>query len=125
MGCGCVVFVGIAAEDREEDELHMLEKILALRIFDDGHGRMNLSLRDVRGGLMLIPQFTLLADTSKGRRPSFFHAARPEEARTHFDALAQKAKKALGDVQTGTFGAQMTVNVENDGPVTILLDTKA
>ena len=107
--------------DTQQQADRLLERLLAYRVFDDGQGRMNLDLRQVGGELMLISQFTLVANTSKGNRPSFSSAATPEEGRRLFDYLLQKAVKSLGRCATGEFGAHMAVQLVNDGPVTFLL----
>ncbi len=99
----------------------MLERILSYRVFADGDGKMNLSLRDIRGGLLLVPQFTLAADTAKGTRASFSSAASPETGRRLFDTLVEKAKLGHSPVAAGRFGADMQVALVNDGPVTFWL----
>jgi D-tyrosyl-tRNA(Tyr) deacylase len=108
--------------DTEEQAERLLERVLNYRVFSDAEGRMNRSLRDVQGGLLLVPQFTLGADTRKGNRPSFTEAARPEEAEPLVERFVETLR-ALGiQVETGVFGAKMQVELVNDGPVTIILD---
>lgn len=125
IGQGLLVFVGIENEDNEEDAEWMARKIASLRIFSDSEGLMNLSLADVGGEILVISQFTLHAKTKKGTRPSFIHAAKPDIA----IPLYEKFKTLLSiqipnGIQSGTFGADMQVSLVNDGPVTILIDTK-
>jgi D-tyrosyl-tRNA(Tyr) deacylase len=123
IGQGLLLFVGIAEGDAEADAALLAGKVLDLRVFPDREGRFDLSVRDVQGGLLAVSQFTLYADTRRGRRPSFAQAARPEEAR----ALFQRFVRLLGasglHVATGRFQEHMLVSLENDGPVTILLDS--
>lgn len=122
---GLVVLLGIARGDTGQDVDFMVEKIPRLRIFSDEQEKMNGSLQDLNGGLLVVSQFTLLANTEKGRRPSFESAAPPEEARVRYVELLEKFK-ALGlAVQGGIFGAKMVVTLENDGPVTLILDSRA
>jgi D-tyrosyl-tRNA(Tyr) deacylase len=121
---GLVVFIGVAGSDTEKDAQYLAQKTVNLRIFADEQGRFNLSALDVKGELLVVSQFTLLADTRKGRRPSFIGAAPPEQA----EKLFQGVLTALGDsglkVETGRFQQYMQVEIINDGPVTILLDSK-
>jgi len=120
---GLVVLLGVAAGDGEDEAGWMAGKIAALRIFDDGAGKMNLSVVDAGGGVLLISQFTLLASCRKGRRPSFTAAAQPDEGRRLYERVAELLReKGLG-VETGRFGERMMVSIENEGPVTIVLDT--
>lgn len=122
---GLVSLLGIAQGDTGQDVDFMVEKIPRLRIFSDEQEKMNCSLQDINGGLLVVSQFTLLANTEKGRRPSFESAAPPEEARVRYEELLEKFK-ALGlAVQWGSFGAKMVVTLENDGPVTLILDSRA
>ncbi len=107
--------------DGEAEADRLLERVLGYRVFGDAAGKMNLSLREVRGGLLLVPQFTLAADTHKGMRPSFTPAAPPEQGERLFDYFAAKARAAHPVVETGRFGAHMQVSLTNDGPVTIWL----
>lgn len=124
IGPGLLVFLGIAEEDGPEDLEHLLKKIPALRIFEDDAGKMNLSLVDKGGSILVISQFTLIADTAKGNRPSFFRAAKPEKAEGMYKEFVARLRVAGMKVQTGRFGADMKVRLLNDGPVTILLDTR-
>lgn len=124
IGQGLVVFVGVARDDSEKDAIYLANKIVNLRIFADGAGRFNLSALDVRCGLLVVSQFTLLADTRKGRRPSFEEAAPPEEAEMLFNFFVDCLKRSGLKVETGRFQQHMLVEIFNDGPVTILLDSK-
>jgi len=121
---GLLVFAGIGHDDETADINWLVEKIAGLRIFEDLEGKMNLSLKDVQGEILLVSQFTLLADCRKGRRPSFSDAASPTDARELFDELVACFKSTGLRVQTGEFQALMEVELVNDGPVTILLDSK-
>ena len=118
---GLVVLVGVEHGDTQHEADRLLERLLGYRVFPDNAGKMNLSLRDVAGGLLLVPQFTLAADTDKGTRPSFSSAAVPEEGRRLFEYIAQQAGAAHRPVSTGRFGADMKVSLVNDGPVTFWL----
>jgi len=121
---GLVVFLGVANEDTMEDVNYMAEKIIGLRIFEDEEGKMNKSLQDVDGELLVVSQFTLLGDARKGRRPSFVQAANPEKANELYEEFIKVCKNKVKIVEKGQFQAHMLVNVSNDGPVTILLDSK-
>ena len=121
IGAGLLVLVCAEAADTPELASRMLDKLLKLRIFADAAGKMNLSLQDVNGGLLLVSQFTLAADTSRGNRPSFTAAAAPELGRSLFDELLSLARERHPLVQAGEFGADMQVHLVNDGPVTIPL----
>ena len=121
IGHGLMILCGFEPQDTPEHLKRMLTKCINYRIFDDGQGKMNLSLSEVNGGLLLVPQFTLMADTQKGLRPSFSQAAPPELGRTLFDNLLSLAQQAYPDTQSGCFGANMQVHLCNDGPVTFLL----
>jgi D-tyrosyl-tRNA(Tyr) deacylase len=121
IGPGLLVLVGVQPGDGPAQAQRMAERILGYRVFDDPDGRMNLSLADTGGGLLLVPQFTLAADTDRGRRPSFTSAAEPQHARAMFDVLVDAARQRHADVATGRFGAHMQVSLTNDGPVTFLL----
>jgi D-tyrosyl-tRNA(Tyr) deacylase len=121
IGRGLVVLVGIEQGDSEAESDRLLERVLGYRVFADPEGRMNLSVRDIGGGLLLVPQFTLAADTNKGMRPSFSSAANPDEGRRLFDYVAQRARDSHSPVATGRFGADMQVTLTNDGPVTFWL----
>jgi len=123
IGPGMAVFLGVLKGDRECEADRLADKLAGLRIFSDGQGRMNLSLLDTGGQVLLIPNFTLGADCKKGRRPSFDLAAPPQEARRLFLYFAERLRQAGLPVAAGEFGADMRVPVENDGPVTIILDT--
>lgn len=121
IGPGLLVLVGVQPADGLAQAQRMAERILGYRVFDDPDGRMNLSLADTGGGLLLVPQFTLAADTDRGRRPSFAGAAEPQQASAMFDALVAAARRRHAEVATGRFGAHMQVSLTNDGPVTFLL----
>jgi D-tyrosyl-tRNA(Tyr) deacylase len=118
---GLLVLIGVEHGDTEREADRLLERLLGYRVFPDTAGKMNLSLRDIGGGLLLVPQFTLAADTNKGTRPSFSSAAVPEESRRLFEYVAHQAEAAHGNVATGRFGAHMEVTLVNDGPVTFWL----
>ena len=120
---GLLLLVGVAQGDGEAEAEWLAEKVAGLRIFNDESGKMNLSLKDVGGEVLAVSQFTLLADTRKGKRPSFVGAAPPEEAERLFDYLCERLREAgVGSVKTGSFGAMMDVALVNDGPVTIVLE---
>jgi D-aminoacyl-tRNA deacylase len=123
--CGILAFVGFGKEDDEETVLSQLQKLVHLRIFPDKKGRFDLSLIDINGSLLLVPQFTLYADTTKGRRPEFFSAMPPDKAAELFLHMCSEAADLLGDkrVSQGVFGADMNVSLVNYGPVTIMLET--
>lgn len=123
IGRGLVVLVGVQRGDDERRADRLLDRVLGYRVFPDAEGRMNLSLRDIGGGLLLVPQFTLAADTRKGTRASFTSAAPPEEGRRLFDHFAANAMARYQPVATGVFGADMQVALVNDGPVTFWLQT--
>ena len=123
IGRGLALLVGAAEGDGEKEALHLARKCAALRIFSDAEGRFNLSLPDVGGEALVVSQFTLLADTRRGRRPSFVGAAPPESAEPLVEAFARAMREAGVPVQTGCFGAKMTVELVNEGPVTIVLDS--
>jgi len=125
IGPGLLVFVGIEKADTEAHAERLLKRLLAYRVFSDGEGRMNRSLTEVQGGLLLVPQFTLCADTGKGNRPNFSPAATPADGQRLFGHLLACARAALGPVPSGRFGAYMEVSLQNDGPVTFLLRTGA
>ncbi|HHW77212.1 MAG TPA: D-tyrosyl-tRNA(Tyr) deacylase [Xanthomonadaceae bacterium] len=118
---GLLVLVGVERGDTEREADRLLDRLLGYRVFADPEGRMNLSVRDHGGGLLLVPQFTLAADTRKGRRPSFTPAAPPAEGERLFDYLAAQARQQHSPVATGRFGAHMRVSLTNDGPVTFWL----
>ncbi len=121
---GLLVFLGIGKEDDQDDVDYMLKKIINLRIFEDEEDKLNLSALDLNKDLLVVSQFTLFGDCRQGRRPSFFEAAPPEEAEKLYDHFIEKAKKSELKIETGTFQAMMNVKSVNDGPVTILLDSK-
>ena len=123
IGPGLLVLVGVEKADGPAQADRLLERLLGYRVFEDATGRMNLSLRDVGGGLLLVPQFTLAADTRKGRRPSFDPAAPPEQGRRLFEYLLNQALAAHSPVASGRFGAHMQVALVNDGPVTFWLQS--
>jgi D-tyrosyl-tRNA(Tyr) deacylase len=118
------VLLGVAAKDEKQDADYLLEKILNLRIFEDIEGKMNLSLLDIAGELLVVSQFTLYGDVRRGRRPSFIEAAPPQKAEELYEYFVSEAQKHLSKVATGKFQAMMDVNLTNDGPVTILIDSK-
>ena len=122
IGRGLLLLVGIGADDSTVNLSKLARKIVDLRIFEDDAGKMNLSLRDIDGVVLAVSQFTLYADISKGRRPSFVHAALPELAEPLFDAFVSALRAEDVEVQTGQFGAKMAVRLENDGPVTLSLE---
>jgi D-tyrosyl-tRNA(Tyr) deacylase len=120
---GIMALVAVEKNDTQKDAERLLERILNYRIFADSNDRMNLSLRDINGGLLLVPQFTLAADTQKGNRPSFTSAAPPEKGRQLFEYLQHTARTTYPNVELGQFGADMQVSLVNDGPVTFILKT--
>ena len=122
---GLLVLVGVERGDSEQQAERLLERLLTYRVFADDQGRMNRSLRDVGGGLLLVSQFTLAADTRSGTRPGFSPAAEPQEGKRLFDYLVRRARERHGVVETGEFGAQMQVSLTNDGPVTFWLQVAA
>ncbi|MDF3018988.1 MAG: D-tyrosyl-tRNA(Tyr) deacylase [Steroidobacteraceae bacterium] len=121
IGRGILALIGVERGDQPGHGERLLERVLTYRIFEDPAGRMNLSLRDIGGGLLLVPQFTLAADTHKGTRPGFSTAEAPESARALFAGLATTARARHATVETGEFGAHMRVSLVNDGPVTFWL----
>ena len=122
---GILVLLGIESNDTEDDIEWLVKKITEIRIFDDQEGKMNLSVRDIKGDIVLVSQFTLHASTRKGNRPSFIKAAKPEEAIPLYDRFLSKLQTTFGKkIQTGIFGADMKVSLSNDGPVTIIIDSK-
>ncbi|MBT3196111.1 MAG: D-tyrosyl-tRNA(Tyr) deacylase [Gammaproteobacteria bacterium] len=123
IGGGLLVLVGVEPDDNEHSVEKLLHKILGYRIFEDREGRMNLSLQQVAGGLLLVPQFTLAADTRKGMRPGFSTAAPPEQGRRLFHQLVARARALYSTVAEGEFGADMEVSLVNQGPATFLLQT--
>ena len=125
IGAGLVVLVGVARDDTGEDARYRAEKTLSLRGFDDAGGRMNVSVLDAGGGLLVVSQFTLYGDARKGRRPSWFDAAPPESAELLYELFVAEARRGgASRVETGSFRSMMEVELVNDGPVTILLDSR-
>lgn len=120
---GLLVLVGVEPQDDRASADRLLHKLLNYRVFPDAEGRMNCSVQDIQGGLLLVSQFTLAADTRKGLRPGFSTAAPPQQAEELFDYLLAQARQGWPQVATGRFGADMQVHLVNDGPVTILLET--
>ncbi len=123
IGNGLMALVGLLPTDDDKVMDYMLEKLTNLRIYEDENDKLNLSVRDVGGGILLVPNFTLYGDARKGRRPSYFNAASPEEAEKIFDRLLEKARELPLKVESGVFRTHMKVELVNDGPVTILLDS--
>lgn len=121
---GLVVLLGVEDGDTEKDADYISDKVAGLRIFDDSEGVMNLSVKDIGGGVLSISQFTLLADARKGRRPSYIKAARPEKAKELYEYFNKKLEADGIQIGTGIFQAEMLVRIYNDGPVTILLDSR-
>ena|SRR4026208_228250 len=121
---GLVVLLGVARDDTKLDADYLAPKIVALRIFDDPDDRMNLSVKDIAGGLLIVSQFTLYGDVRRGLRPSWSDAAAPEIAEPLYDYFVESSRKLLGRVETGSFRKMMQVELVNDGPVTILLDSR-
>ena len=124
IGCGLLVLLGVTHADEQQNADYLVDKIVNLRIFDDAEGKMNLSLADTNGGIIVVSQFTLYGDTRGGRRPSFIAAAPGSEAEGLYDYFVAKAKDLVANVATGKFGAMMDVELVNDGPVTIILDSE-
>jgi D-tyrosyl-tRNA(Tyr) deacylase len=124
IGKGLVVLLGVARDDKREDADYLAAKIAALRIFDDAEGRMNVSVKEMNGGLLIVSQFTLYGDVRRGLRPSWSDAAAPEVAEPLYDYYVESSRKLLGRVETGSFRKTMQVELLNDGPVTILLDSR-
>lgn len=124
IGNGLVVLLGIARDDTQTDAEYLADKIAALRIFDDLDGKMNLSLKDIGGALLVVSQFTLYGDVRRGLRPSWIDAATPQIAEPLYEFFVSRCKKNANDVATGSFRRMMQVELVNDGPVTILLDSR-
>ncbi len=124
IGKGLVVLLGVARDDTEKDAEYLAEKIGSLRVFDDSEARMNLSVKDVGGALLVVSQFTLYGDVRRGLRPSWIEAAGPEVAEPLYEFFVMRAKTYVGEVATGRFRSMMQVELINDGPVTILLDSR-
>ncbi len=121
---GLVVFVGVGKADTDADAAYVVDKVIGLRVFEDDRGKMNLSLADVGGSLLVVSQFTLYGDLSRGRRPGFDQAMPPEQAEPLYDRFVALARGRAARVETGRFRADMRVVVDNDGPVTLLIDTE-
>jgi D-tyrosyl-tRNA(Tyr) deacylase len=124
IGAGLLVLLGVSKEDTKAEADALLEKLLGLRVFEDAEGKMNLSLMDTGGALLVVSQFTLYGDTGKGRRPSFDMAAPPEQAKLLYEYFIAKARERGLETQTGVFRARMSVTLTNEGPVTFLIETK-
>lgn len=121
---GLLILLGIGVDDDKADADWLVSKCLGLRIFDDDQGVMNRSIQDISGEIMVVSQFTLQASTKKGNRPSYIRAARPEQAVPLYEYFVDEVRKSIGQVKTGVFGADMQVNLINNGPVTIIIDSK-
>lgn len=119
---GFLVLVGIEEKDTKETADKYVKKMTGLRIFEDGQGKTNLSLQDVEGAVLMVSQFTLCADCKKGNRPSFIRAGKPETAQALYNYMVEKTRETIAKVETGVFGAHMKIQLENDGPFTIVLD---
>ena len=124
IGAGLMVLLGIQADDSEKEARKLAQKTVSLRVFDDDNGDMNLDVKSVGGGVLVVPNFTLAADTSRGNRPGFSTAMPPKEAEPLFELFATETSELTKGVQTGVFGADMQVSLVNDGPITISLETK-
>jgi D-tyrosyl-tRNA(Tyr) deacylase len=124
IGRGLVVLLGVARDDSPVDVEYLVNKIVFLRIFDDEDGKMNRSLKDINGGLLVVSQFTLFGDVRRGLRPSWFDAAAPEVAEPLYESFVAQARELLTEVACGSFRSMMQVELINDGPVTILLDSR-
>ena len=124
IGKGYLVLIGVADTDTKEIADKMIRKMIGLRIFEDEQGKTNLSLADVDGGLLLVSQFTLYANCKRGNRPSFIEAGKPDMANEMYEYIIEKCRELVEEVQTGEFGADMKVQLLNDGPFTILLDSE-
>jgi D-tyrosyl-tRNA(Tyr) deacylase len=123
IGTGLLVLIGVRPADDEQSALRLLDRVLRYRVFADEAGKMNLNLAQTHGELLLVPQFTLAADTTKGLRPGFSSAAPPEQGRRLFEVFVNAARSRHGRVETGVFGAHMQVSLTNDGPVTVWLES--
>jgi len=124
IGSGLLVLLGVGRDDTEEDARYIIEKVSGLRVFEDKDGKMNLSILDVKGSLLVVPQFTLFGDARRGKRPSFDSAAPPEKAIRLYESCLSGLREKGISVATGIFQSSMKVELVNDGPVTILLDSK-
>lgn len=121
---GLLVLVGIGEEDTKEKADYLIRKLISLRIFEDDNHKMNLSIKDVKGEVLIVSQFTLYADCSHGNRPSFTQAGNPKKAKALYEYIIEQLKQNISKVETGIFGAEMEVELINDGPVTIMLENK-
>ncbi len=119
---GYMVLIGVKQDDTKEEADYLVKKLINLRVFEDQNGKMNLALNDVQGELLLISQFTLYGDCSNGNRPSFTEAAKPDKANELYEYIIEKCKEKINKVDTGIFGADMKVELLNDGPVTIIME---
>ena len=124
IGAGLMVLLGIQVDDTEKEARKLAQKTVSLRVFDDDNGNMNLDVKSVEGGVLIVPNFTLAADTSRGNRPGFSTAMPPIDAEPLFELFAEETRGLTNIVQTGVFGADMQVSLVNDGPITISLETK-
>ena len=124
IGAGLMVLLGIQVDDTDKEARKLAQKTVSLRVFDDDNGNMNLDVKSVEGGVLIVPNFTLAADTSRGNRPGFSTAMPPIDAEPLFELFAQETRGLTNIVQTGVFGADMQVSLVNDGPITISLETK-
>lgn len=124
IGKGFVVLLGVSEKDTAEDVSYMADKVANLRIFEDSEGKMNLSLLDINGELLIVSQFTLYGDCRKGRRPNFMNAAKPEKAEALYNEFVKKCRDMGIKTETGTFQSDMKVNILNDGPVTVIVDSE-
>ena len=124
IGRGVLVLLGVSVRDSDKDAVYLADKVLNLRIFEDAEDKMNRSLLDIKGQLLVVSQFTLYGDSTRGRRPSFIDAAPPERANRLYESFVTEARKLVSKVATGRFQAMMDVELVNDGPVTILLDSE-
>ncbi len=124
IGKGLLLFLGVGGEDDQDDLDYMVNKVLGLRIFEDEEEKMNLSVEDIQGDILLVSQFTLYGDVRKGRRPSFTDSAPPETGEEYYEKFLESLDKSGLKIEKGIFGADMKVELVNDGPVTILLDSK-
>ena len=124
IGPGLVVLLGVAHDDKREDADYLAAKIAALRIFDDSEGRMNVALKEIDGGLLVVSQFTLYGDVRRGLRPSWSDAAPPEVAEPLYEYFVESSRKLIARVETGSFRKMMLVELVNDGPVTIMLESR-
>jgi D-tyrosyl-tRNA(Tyr) deacylase len=122
IGAGVLILLGVHADDGQEQAQYLAQKVSELRIFEDAQQKMNFSLVDVGGAALVVSQFTLFGDCSKGRRPNFMQAAPPEKGRQLYEYFVEQLSERIADVQTGEFGAMMAVELVNDGPVTLIMD---